>query len=212
MFKLWPRSALVGSAVLVLITAIAVSYKISPISKARQPAALFDEWAPNQRESEVNREFGVWRSPSRVFVLRCLKSHQDSDVFLLVASHEGTKAITNLGYGIGTIDVTWLQTSAGEIAVLDHRKGPGLNEILVLRPNNVRGKVSWVLAYKTPRFSETAGGLTVAHCYWTLLSSDGKLGSIRLKASWEFSDAVEAASRKPVTQGLYEIPIFYGMK
>jgi len=156
---------------------------------AKPLAYLFDDWAVGESGGGAMHPFGSWRSPSGDFSILVLKSGEDSDAFILVGrSLTGVKDLV-LGYGYRDVDITWLQLSAGEVAVVDHGVSTGLNELFVMRPLGARG---WDLIYKTP-IPWAPRGLAVDHCYWSIVAVDASLGSLRLKASWTFSSPIPRA-------------------
>jgi hypothetical protein len=177
----------------------------------RQPASIFDYWATDQSTNGVTNVFGVWRSPSGEYSITLLKSKQDEDAFILVGRSGLNGNGSVLGYGMFGADVKWFATKAGEIAVIDNQIDNGKNEILVVMPQRTKKGVAWSLLYRTPE-GLSADHLTVAHCNWSLVKLDPSFGSIRLKASWDYSDATNAQRQKMKTEGVYDIPIFYGYK
>jgi len=169
---------------------------------------LFDEWAKGEDGGGKMKEFKSWKSSSGRYTLSYLKADRDLVAFALVGmpSTDGKPVV--LGHGLFGVDVTWIQTSVGEIAIVDHKISGGLNELFVVKPSN-RG--NWVLLYRTPN-PLAPNGLAMDHCYWSVISMDADAGSLRLKAAWSFSNMSNAARKAAVTEGVYEIPLFYGLR
>jgi hypothetical protein len=196
-----------GTLVLVLTVSLANSAQAAN----RQRAVLFDYWAKDESTNGMTNVFAAWRSPSGEFSITFLKSGQDSSACILVGQNGkvADQSVTILGYGLFGADVKWFATKAGEMAVINNQTDNGANEILVVMPKRTKKGVAWSLLYRTPE-SLAADHLTVAHCYWSLVKLDPNLGSMRLKASWDYSDVTNDQRRKMKTEGVYDIPLFYG--
>ncbi len=172
----------------------------------KTPAYLFDDWAKGESENEEMRVFATWKSPSGNFAIEFLKSGEDVDVFTLIGKSltDGQEVV--LARGTYSVDIKWIRMNAGEVAVVDHGISNGLNELFVLKPTGAKG---WDLIYKTPN-RWAPDGLAVDHCYWSVVGVDKDLGSLRLRASWTYSNVSNSAKKKMSTEGTYNIPLFFG--
>lgn len=193
-----------------MVVAVTVSCtSVAPLVE-RQRNCLFDDWAANQTLNGVEHEFAVWQSPNGKYAIRFLKSGEDSDVFVLVGQNLPDGKKTVLGYGLYGVEITWFQTSLGNIAVIDHAISAGFNELFVVMPDGHKG-ASWRSLYRTPEpFAATRSA--ISHCYWHVVKLDSDLGSLRLTASWNFSGISNAEAETIKTEGQYDVPLFYGAK
>ena len=177
----------------------------------RPPALLFDDWAPAETTEGVTKNFGDWKSPSEKYSIAYLKSGQDQDDFTLVGKNHSDENSTVLCYGNRGAGVTWYGTKMGDIAVIDYTGDPDHNALYVILAPNQKEKTSWTLLYSTPALDLGADHF-VELCYWSVLKVDPNMGSIRLKASWNYSDVTNAQRKTLKTEGIYNVPLFYGYK
>ena len=192
------------------IALVAASFSTHAESPVRQPATVFDDWAPGEKTDGVTRNFASWKSPSGKFSITYLTAKQDPDDFILVGENTADGSHTVLGYGTRGADVKWFKTKMGDLAVVDYNSDAGLNELFVLKPSTGK-KDAWALLYRTPSLGLGAG-YCVEQCYWTLVKLDPDLGTMKLKASWCYSDATNAQRKTMKTEGVYDVPLFYGYK
>src|SRR4051794_22121619 len=171
-------------------------------------ALLFDEWGAGEDGGGKMKEFKVWKSSSGQYRLSYLKADKDLDAFTLVGGSSIDGRAVVLGHGLYGVDVTWIKTSAGEIAIVDHKIMGGLNELFVVKPSS---PVKWLLLYRTPN-PLAPNELAMDQCYWSVVSVDPDMGSLRLKGAWSFSNMTNAARKAAVTEKVYEIPLFYGFR
>jgi hypothetical protein len=187
--------------------------KIIAQATNREPAALFDQWSIDQSTNGVTNVFASWRSPSGEHCISLLKSIQDDGPFVLLGYNKSAPGDrpSVLGYGMCGAEVRWFSTAAGEIAIIDNQIDNGKNELLVVVPRQARKRGVWSLVYRTPE-GLTVKQLTVAHCYWRVVRFDPSSGNLRLEASWDYSNTTHAQRQKMRTDGVYDIPIFYGYR
>jgi hypothetical protein len=171
-------------------------------------ALLFDEWGKGENGGGEMKEFQSWKSSKGQYTLSYLKADRDRVAFTLVGGTPIDGKSVVLGHGLYGVDVTWIQTSVGEIAIVDHKISGGLNELFVVKPSNPG---NWILLYRTPS-PIAPNELAMDHCYWRVVSVDADAGSLRLKAAWSFSNMSNSARKSAVTEGVYEIPLFYGFR
>jgi hypothetical protein len=158
--------------------------------------------------------FSTWISADRKYAISGLgpANPDKRDGFILVARDIAAAKTVVLGYGARGVSVKWFQTKAGDVAIIDHQTDNGMNELFVVLPRRIGKQTLWGLLYRTPDGWGTANEWTIAHCNWKVIKFDTDLGILRLSGSWDFSNATNEERRKLKTEGVYDIPMFYGAK
>ena len=174
----------------------------------RPQPLLFDDWSKEENEPSALREMASWKSPDKLFTIILLKVDEDAGRFKLIGRQLNNGREVALGYGNNAVNVRWIETKAGAVAVIDHGISSGLNELFVIRPVAAQ---DWILMYKTPPHWGP-DGLAVDHCYWSIVSVDVALGTLSLKAAWTFSNASRSKSKELTTEAEYTVPIYYGFR